>query len=466
MKLQNELPKQLFAATIFFLLLGLASCKSLNPALNPALLPIPEANSSVNVPLIIPSSTLSNLINQRIPPILFEEKGMDLGNGIIGDLSFSRNGMVVVSALDSQTMEVKLPIRIRGEVGLKPGGLRNLFQSKIPIDQIFSPVFRINPEINPNWTIGITQFEMIELGGKLSFNVLGMELDLSNLVQNEIRSWAAANLTSKPDLINLKPFVEESWNQVGKPIKIELEGRKIFASIQPNSVKIKEFFDAEKNYQLWLGLDGKVNTHPEHAVPSRAFPLPNLTENTDQSNQLEIRIPLDITYLELDDLLRQNFGNQSIRVNKKTVFTPKNFRTRAFGEMLGITMDFSAIQTNGKVIEGELFLIGKPQYDDTDQSLKFSNLNFNLKSNNPSAQTAISFKKASIIRQMEKKLNFPLGSSIEESMAGINERLSLQTPIADLKVINLKVLPEGFYPTATGLSIFMKAEGNVLVEWK
>lgn len=466
MKINNRTLSNHFAKLIVSTLIIPMACKSLDPTLNPSPIPLPTAYSRVNVPVEIPMQTLENLLNQRIPPVLFEERTLDLGNGVIGDLKFSKNGLTTIRAEDNQKVRIQLPIRVSGEVGLKPGGLRNLFQSKIPLDQVFTPVFLINPEVNENWSMGISEFELVDLGGKMTFSILGMELDLSQLIAREIQDYAQKNLTSKPDLIKLKPLVEQLWGQVGKPVFVEFQGKKMAFSIQPDSVRLSESFTEKGNYNINLGLKGKVNSHPADAAPSRPFPLPNLTENTSTANLLDIGIPLRLTYEEIDELLRENFAGQSIRVNKTTIFQPGNFKSRAFGEKLGILMDFHAVQSNGNEIDGQLFLVGKPTYDSKNQVLIFDQVNFNLESDNKKAKTAAVLKKGKIIRQLNQKLRFPMAEVLESSLGGIQERLALETPIADLKIVDLEIFPGGFYPSASGLEIQLKARGKVEIGWK
>lgn len=466
MKINNRTLSNHFAKLIVSTLIIPMACKSLDPTLNPSPIPLPTAYSRVNVPVEIPMQTLENLLNQRIPPVLFEERTLDLGNGVIGDLKFSKNGLTTIRAEDNQKVRIQLPIRVSGEVGLKPGGLRNLFQSKIPLDQVFTPVFLINPEVNENWSMGISEFELVDLGGKMTFSILGMELDLSQLIAREIQDYAQKNLTSKPDLIKLKPLVEQLWGQVGKPVFVEFQGKKMAFSIQPDSVRLSESFTEKGNYNINLGLKGKVNSHPADAAPRRPFPLPNLTENTSTANLLDIGIPLRLTYEEIDELLRENFAGQSIRVNKTTIFQPGNFKSRAFGEKLGILMDFHAVQSNGNEIDGQLFLVGKPTYDSENQVLIFDQVNFNLESDNKKAKTAAVLKKGKIIRQLNQKLRFPMAEVLESSLGGIQERLALETPIADLKIVDLEIFPGGFYPTASGLEIQLKARGKVEIGWK
>ena len=446
---------------------ALFSCKSINPAANPGpSTPPPIALAGVNVPLKIPKETLSKLLNGQIPTTLLQEKGMDMGSGITGDLELKRNGTIKWSALDSQRIQLTVPINVVGELGLKPKGLGSLFQSKLPLNEDFSPVFIIDPVINANWGIGAESFELVELGGNLAIDVLGMKVDLSGLLSKELRKWGNDNLTGGKEIASLKTLVDLAWAQVGKPFSIEWIGGNTAFSIQPQQVKINEFFDADQNYNLWLGMDGKVNSHPADAAPTRAFPLPGLSSNENSANELEILIPLGVSYSTLDELLQQNLDGKAFRVDKKTTMIPSNISTQAFGDLLAINMDFKAEQTNGKMVSGTLFVVGKPAYDPDSQSLKFEDINFKMETGSFGAQTGVGLKKRKIIRRIEDRAIFPIGDVLEESFGSITERLGLSTPILNLKIADLTIQPSGFYPMAKELVIHMKASGEVDVKWK
>ena len=418
------------------------------------------------MPLKIPKETLSKLLNGQIPTTLLQEKGLDMGSGITGDLQLKRNGTITWAALDSQRIQLTVPINVAGEVGLKPKGLGNLFQSKLPLNEDFSPVFVINPVINSNWGIGAESFELVDLGGNLAVDVLGMKLDLSGLLSKEIRKWGNENLTGGKEIASLKTLVNLAWAQVGKPFSINWIGGNTAFSIQPEQVKLTEFFDTDQNYNLWLGMNGKINSHPSEAVPSRAFPLPKLSSNENPQNELDIFIPLSISYEKLDELLKENLDGKAFRVDKKTTMIPSNIKTRAFGDLLAINMDFSAEQTSGKTLNGTLFVVGKPAFEEGTQSLVFENINFKMESGSFGAQTGVGLKKRKIIRRIESRAIFPIGDVLAESMGSISDRLALTTPIMDLKIADLNVEPSGFYPMTNELVIFMKASGQVDVEWK
>lgn len=454
--------------SIFLLSLILVSaCKSVNPSVNPGPSPTPPvATSEVNVPLVIPKATLSKLINSQIPQTLLDEGNLNMGSEIEGALSMTRNGAISWAALDSQKIQLTIPVKVNGEVGLKQGGLGSLFKAKIPVNEAFNPVFVVDPKINADWGVVVESFELIDLGGALNLDVLGMKVDLSGLLQKEIQKWGQKYIANGKPLASLKTLVDLGWSQVGKPFTVNWIGGNTAFSIQPQQVRLHEFFDTQENLNIWLGMDGKMNSHPVGSAPSRAFPLPKLSKNESSVNHLDILMPLTISYEQLDDILAQNIAGKVFMVDKKTTLIPNTIKTKAYGELLAISMDFLAEQTSGKSLEGSLFVVARPAYDAEKQRLYFKDVNFKMESGNIGAQTSVGLKKRKIIRQIERRATFPIADVLQESLSGISDRLKLNTPIANLKINEMQVAPAGFYPTNSGLMIQMKASGKVGVEWK
>jgi hypothetical protein len=300
----------------------------------------------------------------------------------------------------------------------------------------------------------------------MTLDILGMQVDLSSLIAREIRKWSEQNLVGEESIVSLKPLIDLTWAQVGKPFEVELEGVKTAFSIQPQEVRFREFFDANQNFNVWLGLSGKVNSHPATAAPSRAFPLPKLSPNENSKNELEILMPLSVSYSELDQLLAENLADKLFRIDKKTTMIPSNIKTQAFGELVAVSMDFFAEKSNGKSLEGTIFAVGKPAYDEQLRQLIFEDVNFKLETGNLGAQTGIGLKKRKIIKNIERRAVFPIGELLDGSLGSIQDRLGLSTPIADLEIQNLNILPAGFYPMKNGLLIQIKATGKVGIDWK
>ncbi|MCR9081331.1 MAG: DUF4403 family protein, partial [Cyclobacteriaceae bacterium] len=305
---------------------------------------VPEALSEVSLPAQMPAASFDRLINSQIPQILVEEDDLDLGNGLEGNLQIRRAGKVTWKTLSKEHLELRIPLQIQGEVGLKQGGLGSLFRRRVPLDENFAPLIRINPEVNPNWSLSVHGFELVELGGDLTLEVLGIELDLTGTLERQIRRWAAMNLGPEQELVQLKPWIDILWQQVGKPFEVSWQNQNLAFSIQPQEVGFDEQFSGNNALDLFLGLKGKIQSHPVEAKPSRAFPLPNLTQRREEKNLISARVPIGIGYEFLDQELGNFLGSSPIRVDKKTTMQLSNLQTGPFGELLMVRADFLAIR--------------------------------------------------------------------------------------------------------------------------
>ncbi len=456
--------RPLFLALIFGLFLS--ACKSSIPAIEPGdILAPPPAVSQVNANIKIPKATFEKVVNSQVPVNIYGGKDMDFGNGLEGDILIKRTGLISITPVDSQLVQLTIPLNIEGEVGLKRSGIGSFIKGRLPIQESIQPTVLLDPRINSDWSVGVSAFEILDLGGDVSLDILGMQMDLNKLLLDQMQRFAEANLLESESLLSLKPYVDLAWEQVGKPVGLEWRGVAKAVSIQPTQARWYDFFDEGENFNIWLGMEGKINSHPANAAPSRAFPLPQLSKNQDSSDQFDIIIPLSLSYEQMDQLLEENLGNRIYQVDKKTSFQPSNFRSEAFGSLIGINMDFVATRTNGKEISGELFLIGKPNYREDIESLVFEEINFDLDSDSFKAETGAWLKRKKIIRQMQKRAQFPIGDVMTESIAGFEDRLQLNTPIGSFKVEDLKITPT-FYPQENEFIIHFLGNGVVNTEIK
>lgn len=428
---------------------------------------VPRTYFSAKIPLIVPKNILNQIVQDQIPPVLFEKKSLDMGNGIEGDLSFSRAGEAFWSSIDGQTLELALPLRIQGRVGLKNSGLGTFFKSKVAIDRSFVPLVTFDPAISSDWKLELRDFELVDFGGKVDLRVLGFEIDLSNIVGREIRNLAAKKLGTGTNLLDLKPFATAQWSKIENQVFfLNFEDEKLGFSVHPQEVRFQEFFDSSQNLNLLLAFEGEVKSHVKEIFP-RPSSIPYLLNYpVGFENKLALSLPISISFDRLNFLLKENFSGTRIPIDSRTTLSCSNFKTSAFGELVAINMDFVANQGSKKPISGAVFVVGKPFFDMQNKSFRISDVNFKVYGTNFGRQTAIGLKKRKIIRQIEKKVVIPLGNRLDESLGEIEKQFQVPTPYADFKLDQLKISSLFFYPKTAELSILVHLEGKLEVDWK
>jgi hypothetical protein len=117
-------------------------------------------------------------------------------------------------------------------------------------------------------------------------------------------------------------------------------------------------------------------------------------------------------------------------------------------------------------MSGEMFLVGRPVFDASSQVLFFEELDFVMKSTSAKAKLGALLKQGKIHRQLNQQMKLPLGETLAGGVKEIQERFSLKTSIATVDILDLKMIPVGFYPTATGLAIPLRATAKTSIRWK
>ena len=137
MRIKNATYLQKYSLLLISSLFFFFSCKSLDISSPGASPTVPEALSEVSLPAQMPAATFDRLVNSQLLQILVEEDDLDLGNGLEGDLQIRRAGKVTWKTLSKEQLELRIPLQIQGEVGLKQGGLGSLFRRRVPFGRKF-----------------------------------------------------------------------------------------------------------------------------------------------------------------------------------------------------------------------------------------------------------------------------------------------------------------------------------------
>src|SRR5690606_37458199 len=120
----------------------------------------------------------------------------------------------------------------------------------------------------------------------------------------------------------------------------------------------------DQKLKLNIGLEGEVITQlgaKPNFVPS---PLPELTIHNDTVNQMDITVPLAVTYKSLDQFLTRELVNKPLKLENDNLLIPEQISTQSFGDRALVKVKFTLKRKSKKALKGELYLVGKPGYDE------------------------------------------------------------------------------------------------------
>ena len=449
---------------VFLLLVG---CKRINPDrpnFRGEQTPLPEAVSTINIPLEIPLKYVEQHLNNGLEDLVYAEKGLNIGNGISTDLEVFRTGNLRLSSNAENKLLVNLPMRLKGELKIAKSIFGQSLSTSLPYDENLSPVISFSPEIGENWDIAINNLKIESWGRSLKYSLLGYEVDFDPILRKHVENVMKNQLSSNGlSRISFKKLITETWNAYGEGFKIGQGDLETYLYTVPQKIKISEQLTEDHKLKLNLGLEGKVVTYLGEKPQTKPSPLPNLYYNEDTTNSLDITLPIAVAYPVFDEYLNQGLSGHNFRVDKETNFIPTSISTQSFGDRALVQMDFTLQRSGRKDLTGELFLVGRPTYDAATEAIRFEDIDFDINSKNILANNASWLKQGQLLALISKQAHFPIGSYIDQARLELQQRGYLSTDFASFRVKRPELSVKGIYVTDKDVRIYLNAKGQMEV---
>lgn len=454
------------ALWIFILLISIA-CKRINPdrpSYRGEPMVIPEAISTINIPLEIPLQYIEKHLNKGLAELVYSENDLNIGNGISTNLNVFRTGNLRLSSDAENKLLVNLPMRLKGELKIAKTLFGQSLSTSIPYDENLSPVVSFTPEIGKDWDVAINNLKIESWGRSLKYSLLGYEVDFDPILRKHVEKVLTNQLSSNGlSRISFKRLITETWNAYGEAFKIGRGDLESYLYTVPQKIKISEQFTEDHKLQLNLGLEGKVLTYLGEKPQAKPSPLPGLYYNDDTTNFLDITLPIAVGYPVFDEYLNRELSGQNFRIDKQTNFIPKGISTQSFGDRALVQMDFTLQRAGRKDLTGELFLVGRPTYDAATEAIRFEDIDFDINSKNILANNASWLKQGQLLAAIKRQAYFPIGSYIDQARMELQQRGYLSTDFASFRVERPELTVDGIYVTEQDVRIYLNAKGQMEV---
>ena len=452
---------------LVLVLLLLIGCKRINPErpnFRGEQPPLPEAISTINIPLEIPLKYLEQHLNNGLNELVYAEEGLNIGNGVSTDLEVFRTGNLRLSSNEENKLLVNLPMRLKGELKIAKSIFGQSLSTSIPYNENLSPVVSFSPEIGKNWDVGINDLKIESWGRSLTYNLLGYEVDFDPIlrkhIENVLRSQLSSNGMSR---ISFKNLITETWNAYGEPFRIGQGDLETYLYTVPQKIKVSEQLTANHKLKLNLGLEGKVVTYLGGKPQIKPSPIPGLYYNEDTTNRLDITLPIAVSYAVLDEYLNRELSGQNFKIDNQTNFIPKSISTQSFGDRALVQMDFTLERTGRKDLVGELFLVGRPTFDAERQAILFEDIDFDINSRNILANNASWLKQGQLLALIRKQAYFPIGTYIDQARIELQQRGYFSTNFASFRVKSPELNVDQIFVTEQDVRIYLNAKGQMEV---
>src|SRR5690606_27930432 len=200
---------------VLFVFFTVASCKSIDPNRSFSsgdTVSVPKAHSSINVPLEIPLSYLETQLNQGLKDLLYAEKGLPVGNDFLADIQIFRTGKIGLSAQGTNSLKIKLPLRLEGNLDFQKKLFGQMISTSIPYNESLAPEISFSPEIGEDWEVNLNNIRIESWGRSMKYQLLGYEVDLDPIVRPRIEKILNSQLNAGgASGISLKNLINNTW---------------------------------------------------------------------------------------------------------------------------------------------------------------------------------------------------------------------------------------------------------------
>lgn len=372
----------------------------------------PRIKSTITVPISIPLSEVTSLINKSVYGVLYEDNSYTDNNNDQFKVRVEKDGNIDIAALKGNKLLISIPLKIWAEQGYGTLGMYMYQDTDFKVIMNFITTI----ETNPNWTLKTkTVSNGFDWTSKPVLDYGAVKIPISSVIESTLtkkQSGFTGLIDQKiKESFDLKPYLLLIWNNFNDPINIS-EDYNTWLKVSPQTVYIsplKIYFDVIK---MTVGLD----MYSETFIGQK--PLPNSAISQFPNYQLKEQIPTifdlkttaNVSYTDATALAKLQFLNQEFELSsEKSKVKITDINVHGEGSYIVIEA-----QTEGAV-NGISIIKGIPYYDATKNKIALKETDFKLKTKSIFKKTIAVLFEGKIKKMIEADYGIPMQDIIQES---------------------------------------------------
>lgn len=411
------------------------------------------------LPVVIELKKIENVINQKIPQIIFiDSTYTDHDNDNLKVL-IERNGLVDLMVNDN-FLEWSFPLKVHVDLKYNKG----IFKEKIVEQSVdFEMILHFNSsyEILPDWgLVTQTSLKNIEWIKKPKLEVGLIKIGLTKRVERILESREPELLQLIDNLVaknvNFKPTISKIWNGIQRPIAIKNKLTTLYLKANPTTVEITDFEPKRTRIVIHLLLNGFFTTKMDTTNWSKNDSIPDFVYTAQGPRKTELSIISEFSLNELNQIVKQNLLYRQIKVKGIYNVEIKDISLFEKQGRLGLKMKI------GGDASGNITMLGVPYYSTNRQSIAVDKFDFSIETNDALLRVAKWIYDDDFKALIQSNLVFPVGDQMARIpdliVKGI-ERQKIGDRI-DVNIKELLVTPEAISIHSDKILVGIKLEAS------
>lgn len=396
---------------LLFLIFVTTGCKTKVQVAKPEEKYIPKTQfekveSLINIPVEISVSALEKTINKYTVGVLYEDKSYDDNDGDNLKCKVTKYQDFKLNALENR-IKIEVPLSISGVY--KKLGATFAFTATISITYVTEISFKDGWKLkttthsngykwvkSPKVDVGLFELPVTFIADAV---IKGQTSYINEMIDESIKEY-----------VSLKEYIMPAFKAMAEPMQVS-ETYKTWFVITPLQAYTTQLNASNKKIKATIGLKANIETFigDKPALPEVKDPLP-MKAVEELKDDFNLGIVVITSYEAASEILTREFvtsGYEYIDGKRKISFTKMNLYGQ--GEKMVVEVGLKGS------VNGTIYLIGTPVYDEKTKAIKVVNVDFEVNSKNKLMRSSNWLLHGTFSKIIEKNLVFPLGDQLEAS---------------------------------------------------
>ncbi|SFH80539.1 DUF4403 family protein [Halpernia frigidisoli] len=436
---------KLFKFLILFLFFSISAQET--PIISPTYA-FPKIKSSITMPVKIPLSEISSMVNSSVKDLIYEDNSFEDNNNDQFKVKVWKTKPIRIVGGTHDNLLIAVSLKIYAEKGIGTLGVYTYQNTTFETTMFFNTQLTANN----NWIISTkTTANGFKWVTKPVLDYGRIKVPITSLVENSLKEQQAKFCTTIDEQmktqLNFQQLAITAWNLFVEPFNVS-EDFKTWLKITPLNVNLTplKFFGNEIQTNIGLDIYSETFTGLKPQTSPVVGAIGNFNFVPQLQNAFTLNTTSNIPYESATEIAKQTF------LNKKYNFKDGNYSVtitgiKVYGEENRLMIE---AETSG-TINGTSYISGIPVYDEVKHKIVLSDIKFKLKTSNFFQKTLTILFKNKIVKMIAEDYGIPTAdlelsskSSIEEAFnKDYYKGLKISGKVFKLKPHQILLTPNG-----------------------
>ncbi|UOU99977.1 DUF4403 family protein [Chryseobacterium daecheongense] len=406
----------------------------------------PKIKSSITMPVTIPLSGISSIINSSVKDLIYQDDSYTDNNNDQFKVKVWKTRPIRLVGGTNQNLLIEVPLKIWAEKGIGTLGVYSYQNTTFETVMYFNSAL----SFKNNWTITTnTQPMGFKWVTKPVLDFGKIKIPITSLVEKSLKEqqekFCKTIDQQMATQLNFQQYAVMAWNVFSQPFHIS-EEYNTWLKVTPVNVNITplKFYGNQIDTNIGIDIYSETFTgnKPESSQPIKSAANFNFIPLL--ADKFLLQTTANVPFTEATHIARNMFLNKEYDVRGSKV---KITDIKVYGVENRIMIE---AETEGYV-KGKSFISGIPVYDETKKKIVLSQTKFNLKTSNILQKTATLLFKGKIVKMIEEEYGIPTQELELASKKSIEEAfnkeyykgLKMNGKVFTLKPANILLNPSG-----------------------